>query len=156
MAEILDIQTVGNLQILATDINPNLGTPLGTDAPIGSIAMASDGSGTFTKTGSLNTDWIPDTGVSNTNGDVELDFGNSIGGDGIATVTIPSLLVTNDNFKSFSYVAKENTDHDLIDFVAEGIIFSIQNIQNNVSFDIVASAPRSTWGKYKITYKIII
>lgn len=156
MAEILDIQTVGNLQIIATDINPNLGTPLGTPATIGSIAMASDGSGTFTKTGSLDTDWTSDTGVSNTNGDVELDFGNSIGGDGNAIVTISSLLVTNANFKSFSYVAKENTDHDLIDFVAEGIVFSIQNIQDNTSFDIVASAPNNTWGKYKITYKIII
>jgi hypothetical protein len=155
MAEILDIQTVGNLQILATDINPNLGTPLGTDAPIGSIAMASDGSGTFTKTGALDTDWTPDTGVSNTNGDVELDFGNTVE-DGNAIITVASLLVTNANFKSFSYVAKENTDHDLIDFVAEGIVFSIQNIQDNVSFDIVASVPRSTWGKYKITYKIII
>lgn len=156
MAEILDIQTVGNLQIISTDINPNLGIPLGTVAPIGSIAMASDGSGTFTKTGALNTDWTIDTGVSNTNGDVELDFGNQIGGDGNADVTVASLLVTNANFKSFSYIAQPNTDHDLIDFVAEGIVFSIQNIQDNVSFDIVASAPRSTWGKYKITYKIII
>lgn len=155
MAEILDIQTVGNLQILATDINPNLGTPLGTDAPIGSIAMASDGSGTYTKTGALDTDWTPDTGVSNTNGDVELDFGNAVE-DGNAIITVASLLVTNANFKSFSYVPKSNTDHDLIDFVAEGIVFSIQNIQDNVSFDIVASAIRGTWGKYKITYQIII
>ena len=155
MAEILDIQTVGNLQIIATDINPNLGTPLGTEAPIGSIAMASDGSGTFTKTGTLDTDWTEDTGVSNTNGDVELDFG-SLNEDGNASVTVSSLLVTNSNFKSFSYVAKSNSDHDLDDFVAEGINFSIQNIQDNVSFDIVASAPRGTWGKYKITYKIII
>jgi hypothetical protein len=156
MAEILDIQTVGNLQILATDINPNLGTPLGTDAPIGSIAMASDGSGTYTKTGALDTDWTEGSGVDNTSGDVELEFSNSYIQNGIASVTILSLLVTNANFKSFSYLAKPNTDHDLIDFVAEGVVFSIQNIQDNVSFDIVASAPRGTWGKYKITYKIII
>lgn len=156
MAEILDIQTVGNLQILATDINPNLGTPLGTDAPIGSIAMASDGSGTFTKTGALDTDWTLDTGVGEVSGDVELDFGNIQGGDGNATLTIASLLVTNTNIKSFSYVQKSNADHDLDDFVGANIVFAIQNIQDNVSFDIVARVPNPTWGKFRISYKIII
>lgn len=154
MAEILDIQTVGNLQILAVDTDPRTGG--GTPAPDGSIAMAADGSGTFTKTGVTDADWTPDTGVSDVSGDVELDFGDSIGGDNNAKVTIASLLVTNSNFKSFSFVQKSNSDHDLDDFFAEGITFSIQNIQDNTSFDIVASAPNNTWGKYKITYKIII
>lgn len=155
MANITGTQTVGNLLIIAVDANPSLGA--GTPADLGSIAMASDGSGTFTKTGALDTDWTLDTSVVvPISGDVELDFGNLPGGDGNAIVTVPSILVSNANLKSFSYVLKENADHDLDDFVAEDISFSIQNIQDNVSFDIVASAPKNSWGKYKITYKILI
>jgi hypothetical protein len=155
MANITGIVTVGNLRVLAVDVNPSLG--LGTTAPKGSLALCADGSGTFTKTGNLDTDWTLDTSIIiPISGDVELDFGNAIGGDGNASVTVSNLLVTNSNIKSFSYVPKSNTDHDLDDFVAEDIGFLIQNIQDNVSFDIVASAPRSTWGKYKITYKILI
>lgn len=96
------------------------------------------------------------TELTHITGDAEVDFGDIIGGDGNASVTIPNLLITNSNIKSFSFVPKSNSDHDLDDFVAEGIIFYIQNIQDNTSFDIVASAKNSTWGKYLITYNIII
>jgi hypothetical protein len=57
LAQILDIQTVGDILVINTDVNPYLG--LGTAAPTGSIALASDGSGTFTKFGALDTDWKP-------------------------------------------------------------------------------------------------
>lgn len=55
MAVILGKITVGNLLIISTDTNPITGG--GTSAPIGSIAMTSDGSGTYTKKGILDTDW---------------------------------------------------------------------------------------------------
>lgn len=55
MANISDIITVGNLQILSVDVNPSLGS--GTPALLGSLALTEDGSGTFTKTGPLDTDW---------------------------------------------------------------------------------------------------
>jgi hypothetical protein len=59
MAQILDIQTVGELLVINTDTNPTTGG--GTPAPVGSIVITSDGSGTFTKTGALDTDWTLDT-----------------------------------------------------------------------------------------------
>lgn len=55
MAVIKDIITVGGLQIITVDTNPSSG--LGTPAPIGSLALTEDGSGTYTKTGALDTDW---------------------------------------------------------------------------------------------------
>jgi hypothetical protein len=157
MAEILGTQTIGNLVIVATDINPNLGTPLGTPAELGSIALAADGSGTFTKTGPLDTDWTeqqivipPITGI------VDLDFGPATTESGNAKVTIANLLITNANFRSFSFLPLENADHRFDDFTVEDISFAIQNIQDNVSFDIAASAPKNTWGKYQIKYSIVI
>ena len=55
MAIVKDIITLGSLLIITVDTNPSLG--LGTPAPIGSLALTEDGSGTFTKTGALDTDW---------------------------------------------------------------------------------------------------
>ncbi len=55
MAIILGIQTVDNLQVISTNTDPRMG---GVNAPIGSIALASDGSGIFNKVGILDTDWI--------------------------------------------------------------------------------------------------
>lgn len=55
MANILNTQTVGNALVIYTDTNPAAG--VGTDAPLGSIALCADGSGTFTKTGAGLTDW---------------------------------------------------------------------------------------------------
>jgi len=157
MAEILGLQTVGNLVIVATDINPNLGTPLGTPAEIDSIAMAVDGSGTFVKTGPLDTDWTeqqvvipPITGV------VDLDFGPATTESGNAKVTVVNTLITNANFRSFSFLRQENADHRFDDFTIEDISFAIQNIQDNVSFEIAGTAPQNAWGKYQIKYSIVI
>jgi hypothetical protein len=55
VANILGIQTVYNLLIINTDTDPTIGS--GVSAPIGSIVIASDGSGIFNKIGVLNTDW---------------------------------------------------------------------------------------------------
>lgn len=56
MANILDIQTVGGVQIASVDVDPSLG--LGTDLPVGSFALATDGSGMFYKNAALNTAWL--------------------------------------------------------------------------------------------------
>lgn len=56
MANILDIQTVGGVLIASVDADPSLGA--GTDLPIGSFALANDGSGMFYKNGALNTSWL--------------------------------------------------------------------------------------------------
>lgn len=56
MANILDIQTVGGVQIASVDVDPSLG--LGTDLPVGSFALATDGSGSFYKRSNSLTDWV--------------------------------------------------------------------------------------------------
>jgi hypothetical protein len=56
LAQILDTQTVGGVLVIYTDTNPTSGG--GTSAPVGSIALTGDGSGTFTKIGVLNVDWV--------------------------------------------------------------------------------------------------
>lgn len=55
MAVILGIQTINNVLIISTDVNPTLTG--GVDAPIGSLVLASDGSGNFYKTNTGLTDW---------------------------------------------------------------------------------------------------
>lgn len=55
MVTILGTQTLDSLLILATDVNPS--TAGGVASPIGSFGSAVDGSGFFTKTGALDTDW---------------------------------------------------------------------------------------------------
>lgn len=55
MANILGVQTVDGIYILNVDTDPSTG--LGTSAPLGSFAIASDGSGFFYKSGALDADW---------------------------------------------------------------------------------------------------
>lgn len=55
MANVLGIQTVNNVEVLEVDSDPSLG--LGTPAPVGTLALANDGSGTYYKFGALDTDW---------------------------------------------------------------------------------------------------
>lgn len=55
MANIIDIQTVGDRDVITTDTDPRLDGGIASE--IGSIAMAIDGSGIFTKVGSSNTDY---------------------------------------------------------------------------------------------------
>lgn len=55
MAVIKIISSLETAFIIEVDVNPSLAP--GTPAPIGSIALALDGSGTFYKFGALDTDW---------------------------------------------------------------------------------------------------
>ena len=56
MAQVLDIQTVGGVLVLTTDTDPRWAG--GTPSAVGTIAMAIDGSGIFTKIGSSDTAYI--------------------------------------------------------------------------------------------------
>lgn len=55
MATILGTRTIDGILVINTNTNPRIG---GTSAPQGSFCTASDGSGTFFKTGPSNNDWI--------------------------------------------------------------------------------------------------
>ena len=72
------------------------------------------------------------------------------------SVTISSLLITNTNFKGFSYIPLVSLDHDSVDdFQWDGLNFNIENIIDNVSFDIRGQSSNNTWGNYNIRYIII-
>ncbi len=65
MANILGIQTVDDIWIINSDANPSIGD--GIDAPIGSIVLASDGTGLFYKGSTSSTDWQLSTSPNNSN-----------------------------------------------------------------------------------------
>lgn len=56
MANILGLQTVGNVNVITVDSNPAFG--VGTPANVGSIALAQDSGWTFQKIGVADTAWI--------------------------------------------------------------------------------------------------
>jgi hypothetical protein len=70
-------------------------------------------------------------------------------------VTIANPDITTDNFKSISFLPLASADHDLDDFDLDQLKFNIENIVNNVSFDLRATAPNMTFGTFTIRYKIL-
>lgn len=95
MANILNVQTVGGVWIVNTDTNPTLTG--GVDAPIGSISITSDGSGTFTKIGAANTDWILSSSDNQNVKDIILPLYNILPTDYVlnclvnSTITLPKI-----------------------------------------------------------------
>lgn len=69
--------------------------------------------------------------------------------------TISSTLITSANFKGATFIPKETTATSLDDFKLNGVSFNIENIIDNTSFDIRATALNNATGNYTITYKII-
>jgi hypothetical protein len=93
MAKILGIQTVDTLFVISTDTNPTAAG--GTPAPIGSIALTADGSGSFTKTGALNTDWTLNVGIV-TLADFVTDVGNTTTTEtDLYSYTLPANILKN-------------------------------------------------------------
>ena len=81
----------------------------------------------------------------------EIDFGFPDGLEGdIATVTIAAAWVTENSIIICVPCAFPTSDHSSEDVAVEGIVAYPSNIIAGISFDIIASAPRGTWGKYKI------
>jgi hypothetical protein len=74
--------------------------------------------------------------------------------DNTAIVTVPSSL-TAGGLLSFTYVPIETTATSLDDFTLNAVTFNIENIIDNVSFDIRANALNNATGTYTILYKII-
>ena len=54
--------------------------------------------------------------------------------------TITNVSLTNTNLKGFTYIPTETTETSLNDFKLNGVIFNIENIINNTSFDIRGTA----------------
>jgi hypothetical protein len=84
-------------------------------------------------------------------GNAVLNFGNE---NDIAFLTIANTSLTNSNIKSFSFLPQETTETSLDDFSLNGVGFSIENIVNNVSFDIRGTSTNSASGNYTVKYLI--
>jgi hypothetical protein len=80
---------------------------------------------------------------------------NFLSEDDVSITTVSSALLTTTNFKGFSIIPIETTETSLDDFKLNGVTFNIENIIDNTSFDIRATALNNATGNYTITYKII-
>ncbi len=116
---------------------------------------------------------VSGTNIKTVNGNSLLGSGNlSISGSGVSVIsavldvdftneqdevitTVVNANLTNANFKGFSYFPIETTATSLDDFKLNGVIFTIENIINNTSFDIRATALNNASGIYRIDYTII-
>lgn len=88
---------------------------------------------------------------------VVLDFGHAVSGESnnSNTVTVSAPWFTDGN--AFACVLKYGTnlpdnslDHGGDDAMIEGVNVSLSNFIEGVSFDITASAPNGTWGRYNV------
>ena len=79
------------------------------------------------------------------------DFGNE---NDEVVKTIVNASLTNANLKSFLAIPNETAETSVDDFKLNGVIFNIENIIDNTSFDIRAYAYNNASGIYTITYKI--
>ena len=94
---------------------------------------------------------LPVGGISFITGTANFDFGKET--DAVV-VTISDVNLTNANFKAISFIPKQSGSTFLDDFSLNGLSFNIENIINNVSFDIRATASNNATGIYQIDYKI--
>jgi hypothetical protein len=70
--------------------------------------------------------------------------------------TILNTQITNSRFLSFNYLPQETSETSLDDFNLNGVSFNIENIIDNTSFDIRATAINSASGNYTIKYIVTI
>lgn len=82
-------------------------------------------------------------------GTAVVDFGNL---DDMAKATIIAPWVQPDSKIDVLPAASQLPDHDVEDFLIEGIRLMATNIVPGESFDILAHAPDSTSGKYNVNY----
>jgi hypothetical protein len=80
-----------------------------------------------------------------------VNFGNE---NNNAFLTIANASLTNANISGFSFIPQETAETSLDDFSLNGVSFSVQNIIDNVSFDIVGMALNEASGNYTVKYLI--
>jgi hypothetical protein len=80
-----------------------------------------------------------------------IDFGNE---NNSAFITVNSAVLTNANILGCTFIPQDTAETSLEDFSLNGVSFSIQNIVNNVSFDVVGTATNEASGNYTVKYLI--
>jgi hypothetical protein len=88
---------------------------------------------------------------SSITGTAIVDFGNE---NNSATITVMNAILTNIDIKSISFLPQDTSETSLEDFSLNGVTFSVQNIIDNVSFDIVGTATNEASGNYTVKYLI--
>jgi len=73
-----------------------------------------------------------------------------------AIISISNIFITNASIKSISFLNIETSESSLDDFTLNGIIFNIENIIDNTSFDIRGSAVNDASGNFTLKYFILI
>lgn len=83
-----------------------------------------------------------------------VDFGHADGGeDHYARVSVAAAWVTAGHCLVACPAAEATADHEADDVAYEGITAYPTNIEAGVGFDIIAHAPRGTWGRYLINVR---
>jgi hypothetical protein len=68
--------------------------------------------------------------------------------------TITSNFITSSNISNVFFIPQETAETTLDDFSLNGLIFNIENIINNISFDVRATAFNNASGNYTVKYLI--
>ena len=71
-----------------------------------------------------------------------------------AVLTVSNAVLTNANILGFSFIPQETAETSLDDFSLNSVTFIIENIIDNVSFDIRGTAVNSASGNYTVKYLI--
>jgi len=83
---------------------------------------------------------------------VEVDFGPAVNGteDTVATTPVVATWVTADSIIQCTVSGRTTPDHEEEDAALEGVTAYPIRIAPGVGFDVVASAPNGSWGRYLI------
>lgn len=68
--------------------------------------------------------------------------------------TISNAFLTNANIKSVVFFNQETIETSLDDFTLNGVSFNLENIIDNISFDIRGNATNNASGNYTVKYSI--
>lgn len=91
-------------------------------------------------------------GFTAISGTLNFDFGTKESDTVVMTVSDLNLTIA--NFKGFNFIPQNTSSTFVDDFFLNGLGFNIENIIDNVSFDIRATARNNASGIYQINYKI--
>lgn len=112
------------------------------DVAVDGVTITGDGTPANPLTASVPT-------INTATAEVDFGFQSEQEGD-IATVTVAAAWVTPTSVIICTPLATATDDHDPEDYAIEGIKAYAANIIDGVSFDIIASANNTTFGKYNV------